>query len=282
MEELKLLAATKESLHKDIEDLGIQLEAIQKETAEAQAKSFDIAALHTQIEALTPVRDELLAASKERDEAIEKKNILTQEIMENTKTLADMALNLQKAEDLADTISLKESDLTAIEEKIEEQTGVLAGIIEKIKDNTLQNDALYPEHNARVEVLSVRFDAITANKQEEIAVLDSKISDLKIEQGVVEDETTTKKSNLADLNVKIIDTENKLNGLDAEYTEKKATKEKEVAALSATVDTHQADLEKREGDLSLKEVGLERKRAQLVAVKTRIEVQSGQSINIEI
>lgn len=281
-EEIRKLEEKKAGLHADIEKYGIELEAIQKNLDEASKIKTDTETLTKELEILRTEKVDIIGAQKEASALEETKAGLVTDIQKMTGLLEGMAEKKKVSDELDGKITAAHAELEILGKKkitaITDCATAEATFIEKKKDiEALESDTerrrLFRDY-AHTDAVKA-FGDIQAGWEESIATKKKEHAD--ITQSILE---KNRDLDVAKILLGILD-EN-IKSLEGQYDQKKAAKDLELTKLGISHDAKQAELEQREGNVSLQEAALERKRSNLSVIKSRLEKERGKSINIEI
>lgn len=279
MDELKKLEEQKRIVTAEIEQGGRDLEAINNKIAENQKKTFDVQALNEAIASLTPIKTNLEAMIKDLQEQL---TGLEGEILIKTAAIDGKAKAEKEFAEVTGELNTAKSTNADLQKKNEALTIANAELEQKIIVNNskiAEQEKKYVDDGAILEAnFNTRKTEITA----ELTKIQSENTTLIDENTTLEQSIKDKKDEIAPLDTQASDLRIKIDGLDAEYAEKKSAKEQEIVAIGADVDVREKAVTTREGNASLMDQKLESKRNALIAVKSRLEKEQGKSIGIEI
>lgn len=279
--DLKLLE-TRNQLHAEIERFGISLEKIQNELQEAEGKTVDINKLNEDINSLTITKNDLIASQKEFELLEEKKKSIAADIEDGKNLISSMNSKVEEINSLDSKIknlTVEIYNLSRDKELAE------SGIAHAHKESLEKNEkikALEVQHSSRERELKDAIVSLEAITNHRVSELDGMINDKDTIYNNLVESIEKSKSEINDLAHYIEELKNKSNSLDKEHADNKAVQEKELQEKYQVYIDKDAELVKREGDLSIGESKLEQKRNALISMKNRLEKEAGKSFNIEV
>lgn len=281
-DELKKLEEQKTLVHSEIEKYGRDLETIKAEIADAEGKKSDIESLTKEVEDLTIKKNDLAFSEKEFSTLESKKKSILDDIESCKKVIAGMAEKIKAAKDLEDKITNLTTIASTLEIKITKLESDIATKGVSISDITSKLSHLEKSHEEKSKGLDLDFSAKVANSKIEIQKLDSEIEEKTKKSSELDGEISKKELELNGVYEKISIMQGDYNNLEKTYNDKKAAKEVDIVNLGKDIETRNAAVDQREGDLSIKEGAFEQKKTALLGAKTRLEKELGKSININI
>jgi len=279
MDELNKLEEKKQALHKDIEFYGVQLEAIKKAIAEAEQKTADIALLNSALADLSEqkkqLQDSIVVLSTEEKKLASEIDLHKQILLDNDTVVQQLNESRAILAEIITEINLMKSEQSSFEAKNSDLKKEGEFLIEK-------NNALETSHKNRMEECDREFAQKKIALETELQELLNKKDALYEQNEVLEQTQIAKTEELNLINADILTAQKALESLDNTYAQRKAEQEKELSNMSAETEARAAALEKRDGELSLKEQALETKRGHLVTAKQRFERETGRTIALDI
>lgn len=282
LEEIEVLNKKKTLLHDEIEKYGKDLDSIQEAISEAKKVELDIENLKKELSTLTISKNDLIAIQAEVNTLEIKKTNILSEIDQHTTSLNGMGSKIKESNDLQSKFSNLNSEITREESRkatllnnlteIENKISIGNAKITSLEGSFLdKKNTLEKEHSKRkdeLESIKSILEGTLSTKQKEADDLDKVIKEKKIE--------------ISSLLDKISSLTLELKNLDNLIKAKIAANENEISQKNEVLNERQTALDGREGNLSLRESTLEQKRTSLIAMKSRLEKESGKTINIEI
>lgn len=282
MEELKKLEEHKAQLHADIERYGKDLESIGKQISDFRDMEIDSEGLKEEIKALKIEKNDLIASQQEYETIEAKKLEIFRDIETAKGIIAGMAAKTQEATELHGHVETLKAQIGSHEiVKLQHEKDIQMHSI-TIADADVKIADLEAYYSVREQELIQRLKNKEMVAQEEIALIDKAITEHKKEYETVLASIEEKENQLLFLQADHIELQSTHSNLEKAHHEKKTTLENELIEMRKAADTRSAELDQREGDLSIKESSFAQKRNHLIATKTRIEKETGKSITIDL
>lgn len=281
-EEIKKLAAQKEQLHAEIGIYGKDLESIQTEIANSKKIKLNIEELTEELKALEIKKTDYETIFAEAKEIEKKKSSLLAEIEKHKKVVEEIQALVQKLADLKKNLADLEKEITQANSHKEAAEKDLKAVETTLQESNNKIAAMESFYTGREFELKASISAKEIETAEQISTLQESVDSKEKELTEANKNVDEKNIEYKALVKSISDLQISFNTLDETYKEKVAEKEKELTEITKKADEKLQALDQRDGDLSIKESTYESKRLGLIAVKTRLEKESGKSIIINI
>lgn len=280
--EVAQLELKKQQLHDEIGQYGKDLEALHEKIVKAESAQSNIDSLKSEIASLEGIKDQLISAQNDLTTIENTRGLVQSDVDQYRRMITDFREKSDALNALSADISDIENKLAGLQDKLTQLNGTLEYTTlcikandKKLSDqeelftkNTENFKTLHAEESSKFSVVLEEIKASIQQKLTEKHNIESSIESLI---GIVK---------VAEEKVNVLTVQ--YSELDGLYTMKKTTKEQELQEMQVTLNEKEVALNKREGDIALKDTGLDQKRRTLEIMKMRLEKEKGSSITIEI